>query len=70
MLAGSTWLQLASWRTVLYTARVESKANVADGPTRDDFSLVARLQAAFVQPVWIQWAYQFWTLPPVSHFVV
>ena len=68
MLAGSTWLQLASWRTALYTARVESKANVADGPTRDDLSLVARLSATFVQPVWLSWAWQF--LDPSSSRVL
>ena len=67
-MAGALWLQLASWRTGLYTARVESKANIADGPTRDDLSLVARLSATFVQPVWPSWAWHFWTLPPVDCF--
>ena len=35
-LVGILWLHAAETRTVWYAARVESKANIADGPTRYD----------------------------------
>ena len=63
---GKLWLHLASLGTDLYAARVESKANIADGPTREDLSLLAELGATFFQPVLLSWVYEIWDLPSLS----
>ena len=60
VLIGRLWLSLASSNTALYVERVESKSNVADGPTRHDFSDVTRLHASFSEPVWPTWASEIW----------
>ena len=39
------WLQLAFLCVDIVFVRVESKANVADGPTRDDLTLLIELSA-------------------------
>ena len=60
VLIGRMWMHLASCDSDLFVERVESKSNVADGPTRHDFSDVTRLQASFSKPVWPQWASEIW----------
>ena len=50
-------------QTDLHGARVESKANIADGPTRDDFEHLTALQAVFVEPVLPPWIYEIWEFP-------
>ena len=51
MVIGKLWLQVADLDCDLQVARVESKANVADGPSRDDFSMLNSLGATFVEPM-------------------
>ena len=60
---GKLWLQLGEMQTDLHGARVESKANIADGPTRDDLSFLEKLEAIFVEPVLPAWIYDIWKIP-------
>lgn len=63
---GQLWLDLATDVVGLHAARVESKANVADGPSRGDFSEVHRLGAVWTEPVLPPWAYDLWAIPAPS----
>ena len=49
-LVGSFWLLASRTRAEIYIDRVESKSNIADGPSRLDFSLLESLHATFVSP--------------------
>ena len=60
---GKTWLEVASQGISLHLVRVESKANVADGPSRDDLSFLEELQATYVAPVLPDWARALWKWP-------
>ena len=59
---GKVWLALAAADVRFHALRVESKSNVADGPTRDDYAWVVRLKAKYVPPVLPGWLYQVWDL--------
>ena len=60
MLVHHFWQAVAQSSVAWFTARVESKANVADGPSRDNFSEMIALEA-ICQPVrWPPWALQLW----------
>ena len=60
---GKTWLEVASQSISLHLVRVESKANVADGPSRDDLSYLEEMDAQFVEPVLPDWARTLWRWP-------
>ena len=60
-LVGSLWLSLARDFVDLFCARVESKSNVADGPTRNCFQWVEKLRAIWTEPSWPRWAESVWT---------
>ena len=45
---GKSLLDMAMLHNALFVARMESKANVADGPSRDCYNLVTKLRARFV----------------------
>ena len=47
---GRLWLELAYCQTDLHCGRVESEANIADGPTRDQFEFAGQLKATWVNP--------------------
>ena len=49
-LIGEYWLTAAKYAIEIYIERVESKSNVADGPSRLEFSLMQSLQARYVSP--------------------
>ena len=49
-LVGDYWLRAAARRMNVYIDRVESKSNIADGPSRWDFKLLEQLGAVFHQP--------------------
>ena len=49
------WLDLAHMNVSMHVLRVESCANLADGPTRDDTSYVRLLQAEWAPPQFPQW---------------
>ena len=49
-IVGEFWLEAAQLRTSLYIDRVESKSNIADGPSRLDYKLVQFLGGSWQQP--------------------
>ena len=58
------WLECARDQIGLYAARVETHANIADGPSRGDFSLVARLGARARVAKFPPWAHCVWVPRP------
>ena len=64
MCVGRLWLELAKAGVSLHVGRVESAANIADGPTRDDLATLASLKAQWVPPLLPEWAADFWSGPP------
>ena len=63
LLVGKFWLEAAELHLGAYTARVESKANIADGPTREDVSVLLSLHATQHRAVWPEWAQSLWAMP-------
>ena len=61
ILVGRMWLSLEVRSVSLFAARVESAANVADGPTRHCLEWVQRLNATFDAPCWPAWAGSLWS---------
>ena len=57
---GSLWLILARMETALFLQRVESKANIADGPTRHCLDFVSQLDATYRAPQLPSWAFDVW----------
>ena len=55
-----TVLHLAECDSDLHVARVESKANIADGLTRNFLDDLITLNAQFVSPVLPRWAADVW----------
>ena len=60
---GQLWLDMAQGHTAFHGVRVESKANLADGPTRKSFFELERLEATFVAPVLPTWVFDLWRFP-------
>ena len=60
---GRLWLEVAAAGVDLHVGRVESAANIADGPTRDTLRLLAQLQATFVPPELPCWLQALWGIP-------
>ena len=60
---GRLWLHLAEADIDLHAARVESAANIADGPTRDYFDNLAAINARFVNPILPDWMHSIWSMP-------
>ena len=60
---GHCWLDIARNRMGFHAARVESKANIADEPTRDDFTFVRSVRAVWVEPVLLAWCFSLWQFP-------
>jgi len=68
--AGELWLECARRQVALFLARVESKANIADDPSRGDVTLLTSLGAVRREAVWPGWAKNLWTgLRPVCDCV-
>ena len=63
MLVGGFWLAMAQLSAATYAARVESKANIADAPTRDDIPVLQSLGAVECPSFWPEWAKSFWVMP-------
>ena len=59
-LVGRMWLSLCDAQVSLFCQRVESKSNVADGPTRHDFSQVQSLGAVFQEPRLPDFVHKVW----------
>ncbi len=47
----STWLLIIHIHVSMLLGRVESAANVADAPSRQDFSFLLKVNASYRQPV-------------------
>jgi hypothetical protein len=47
----------------LYVARMESKANILDKPSRVKFKLVELFGASYMEPVLPSWAVEVWSWP-------
>ena len=62
-MAGELWLRAAAVDMRLFCWRVESKANIADGPTRNYFELVDRIGCVCTQPVWPDVLRDLWESP-------
>jgi len=60
---GQLWLDIAELQVGLHAVRVESKANIADGPTREFLELLSELGATFVEPQLPAWCSDIWTFP-------
>ena len=54
------WQLAADKRWGVLMRRVESKANLADGPTRDDLRHVLKLKAIWTVPVLPDWVFNLW----------
>ena len=50
-LVGAYWQEVASLKAFVWIERVESKSNVADGPTKGRFDSMVYLEAQKVDPV-------------------
>ena len=59
-IVGRLWLNLDLQQCDLFVQRVESKANVADGPTRHFLGDVEKLGAVYSSPVLPSWLDQIW----------
>ena len=55
---GQTWLQAAAIGAGIHFVRVESKSNLADRPTRDQFDILNKLGAREAPPKWPAWVYE------------
>ena len=62
ILTGKIWLHPAEWSWAPVWARVESAANIADGPSRHDFTQVESLEAVLFAPVLPKWLSNLWIL--------
>jgi len=60
-MVGDMWMLVARERIGLFVARVESKANIADAPSRDDASVMQAMGAQFVDPVLPSWLNDIWS---------
>ena len=60
LMVGRVWLHAASWSWAPFWVRVESGANLADGPTRRDLSAVRGLGATRVAPCLPEWMMSLW----------
>ena len=54
------WHLVADVRVGLLVRRVESKANMADGPTRENLKHMSYLNAKWCAPVLPEWVFDLW----------
>ena len=60
---GYVWLNVAELNLGLFGLRVESKANIADGPTREYLDFLDELGAQYRVPALPNWCYDLWEFP-------
>ncbi len=58
--AARFWQLATDRRWGILIRRVESKSNIADGPTRDNLKLVRKLVATWSVPALPEWAFDLW----------
>ena len=56
------WLDIAAMNVAPHFLKVDTACNLADGPTREDLSLIQRLGATWLEPRWPAWAMDFWRM--------
>ena len=56
------WLNFAAAGVSPWIIKVETKCNLADGPTRDTFEDLRRLNARWVEPRWPSWIADIWAI--------
>lgn len=56
-----SWSDIARLVIGLHVNRVESKANLADGPTRYNLTKMDRLQAVWREPILPSWVFDIWS---------
>ena len=59
---GAIWGEQVTRSNSLVVARVESRANIADGPTRDNFSILQMLGARYTAPRLPLWIHELWQM--------
>ena len=64
---GKLWLDMAGLQIAFYMARVESLANIADGPSRNEFTYMTALGATFLAPKLPKWDWDVWHISS-GHF--
>ena len=60
VIIGKVWLAISELDLDLHAARVESHANIADGPSRDFFEYLHSLHATFIEPKLPDWINDIW----------
>ena len=68
LIIGRCWLELACLKVGFHVYRVESAANIADGPSRLNFEAARRIGARYVRPRMPTWISDFWRNPEESDF--
>ena len=64
IVVGHFWWDVAALGETFWIYRVESAANIADGPTRGDFTWMRHLKASFWDPILPKWMADLWAGPP------
>ncbi len=70
LIVSRVWLALARWNVAWAGFQVESDANCADLPTRDDLSMIEEQDAVYVSPVLPSWLADLWQVPEWDAFTV
>ena len=65
---GRTWFEVMRRRIGLRLLRVQSKANIADLPSRKDFVLLKTMGAEEMQPCLPTWLSSLWEVPNFQPF--
>ena len=65
---GRCWYQIMRRRIGLHLLRVQSKANIADLPSRKDFRMLKMVGATELEPVLPVWLDQIWEIPKFENF--
>jgi len=66
LVIGKGWLEVAGLDCDLHVARVESKANIAEGPSRVEFCFLDDLGEEYVPPVLPSWFNDIWAILSVA----
>ena len=60
LLVGRFWMTTTKLQTGFFSWRVHTKSNIADGPTRNHWTAIRRLQAQFRPARFPRWVRNFW----------
>ena len=68
LIIGRCWLELAAMQVGFHVYRVESEANISDGPSRLNFEVVRKVGARYVRPCMPGWISDFWKFQEMGDF--